>query len=220
MDTAKIDVKKLQLLNDRINQTLDALTQVRLSVHGLSHASAGAQQGFGQQGIGQNPYQQNPFQSQGQNPFQSMGQTPFQVNPFAQQAGGFGLGHSTLGQGSPFGAQGMNPFQQFQNPYQQQQVNPYLLQLLASQGLSHTGIGVGAVNPWSQQSQNPWASMINPALLASQGIGQGIGTPQLFGGISHAGLESQGGIDPYVYAKIFQTFPYVQMPVPPGVSLY
>jgi hypothetical protein len=37
METAKVEIKKLQLLNDRINQCIDALNQVRLSVHGLSH---------------------------------------------------------------------------------------------------------------------------------------------------------------------------------------
>jgi hypothetical protein len=34
---AKVDVRKLQLLNDRITQTIEALNQVRLSVHGLGH---------------------------------------------------------------------------------------------------------------------------------------------------------------------------------------
>jgi hypothetical protein len=34
---ARVDIKKLQLLNDRIVQTIDALNQVRLTVHGLSH---------------------------------------------------------------------------------------------------------------------------------------------------------------------------------------
>ena len=34
---AKVDVRKLQLLNDRIAQTIEALNQVRLSVYGLSH---------------------------------------------------------------------------------------------------------------------------------------------------------------------------------------
>jgi hypothetical protein len=37
METAKVDIRKLQLLNDRINQTIEALNQVRLSVHGISH---------------------------------------------------------------------------------------------------------------------------------------------------------------------------------------
>lgn len=45
METAKVDIRKLQLLNDRINQCLDALNQVRLSVHGLSHTQANPQLG-------------------------------------------------------------------------------------------------------------------------------------------------------------------------------
>ena len=40
MDTARVDIRKLQQLNDRINQCLDALNQVRASVHGLSHTGA------------------------------------------------------------------------------------------------------------------------------------------------------------------------------------
>ena len=39
METAKVDIRKLQLLNDRINQCLEALSQVRLTVHGLSHTA-------------------------------------------------------------------------------------------------------------------------------------------------------------------------------------
>ncbi|MCB0366259.1 MAG: hypothetical protein H6624_05275 [Bdellovibrionaceae bacterium] len=35
--TAKIDLQKLQLLNDRICQTIDALNQVRMSMHGISY---------------------------------------------------------------------------------------------------------------------------------------------------------------------------------------
>lgn len=60
METAKVDIRKLQLLNDRINQCIDALNQVRVSVHGLSHASVGAQTGVGiplaQPTFGQAPY--------------------------------------------------------------------------------------------------------------------------------------------------------------------
>jgi hypothetical protein len=39
METAKVDIRKLQLLCDRINQTIEALNQVRLSVHGLTHSN-------------------------------------------------------------------------------------------------------------------------------------------------------------------------------------
>jgi hypothetical protein len=37
---AKVDIQKLQLLNDRITQAMEALDQVRLSVHGMSHTPA------------------------------------------------------------------------------------------------------------------------------------------------------------------------------------
>ena len=107
METAKVDIQKLQLLNDRIAQCFDALNQVRLSVHGLSHTSA--QQGQVPQGFAQSPYQQNPYQ-----------QNPFPQNPYlAQGIGGIGLSHSTFGGGSyapqPFG---MIPQPTFVNPYE------------------------------------------------------------------------------------------------------
>lgn len=41
METAKVDIRKLQILNDRISQCIEALNQVRLSVHGLSHTAPG-----------------------------------------------------------------------------------------------------------------------------------------------------------------------------------
>ena len=39
METVKVDMQKLQLLNERIAQTIEALNQVRMSVHGLQHSS-------------------------------------------------------------------------------------------------------------------------------------------------------------------------------------
>lgn len=57
METAKVDIRKLQILNDRINQCIDALNQVRLSVHGLSHTTPGVP--FVPAGI--NPLVQSPF---------------------------------------------------------------------------------------------------------------------------------------------------------------
>lgn len=59
METAKVDIRKLQLLNDRINQCIDALNQVRVTVHGLSHASVGAP-GVGVP-LGQAPFGQTPY---------------------------------------------------------------------------------------------------------------------------------------------------------------
>jgi hypothetical protein len=45
METAKVDIRKLQTLNDCINRTIEALNQVRLSVHGgsLPYSPLGAQ---------------------------------------------------------------------------------------------------------------------------------------------------------------------------------
>src|SRR5262245_44339203 len=115
METAKVDIRKLQLLNDRINQCIEALNQVRLSVHGLSPSPAGlGYQGFGQipptgyglshtgalglnplfpqmgafpgQGFGQPG--QSPFMQPGQIPFPQPGQVPFPQQgqvPFPQQ---------------------------------------------------------------------------------------------------------------------------------------
>ena len=45
METVKVDIRRLQNLNDRINQTIDALAQLRQSVHGfqnvgLQHSTA------------------------------------------------------------------------------------------------------------------------------------------------------------------------------------
>src|SRR4029450_10981224 len=149
METAKVDIRKLQLLNDRINQVIDALHQVRLSVHALQQGYQTQQQpygaGFGTPAFGpfqgqtfnpllqQNPFQQTqtPFQ---QNPFQQTQQNPFQQNPFQQS---FGQGMNPLfGQGFQ---QGMNPMTQM-NP-QSTGPNPGLLHSGTpwfGQGLSHT----------------------------------------------------------------------------------
>ena len=103
METAKVDIRKLQLLNDRINQCIDALNQVRLSVHGLSQGlshtgaqsgvNAGSPYGLGQTGFGANPFlQANPFTQAGANPWfgqAGFGQMPVGQNPLTQ---GFGPG--------------------------------------------------------------------------------------------------------------------------------
>ena len=156
METAKVDIRKLQLLNDRINQCIDALNQVRLSVHGLSQglSHSGAQPGINpgaQYGFGQPAFGASPFGQQGVNPFGSVGfgQMPGQ-SPLAQGFGP-GLSHST----------GLSPFAQGVNPY------------------------LSGVSPESlEASVRPiWA-------------------------------------DPFLTARITQTFPYAQFPVPPVVTIY
>ena len=59
METAKVDIRKLQLLNDRIAQCAEALNQVRLSVHGLTYGA-----GYGQAGV--SGLMQNPAFAVGQ----------------------------------------------------------------------------------------------------------------------------------------------------------
>ena len=77
METVNVDIRKLQLLNDRINQTIDALNQVRLSVHGLQHTMP----------AGQNlPW---GYQANIPTPQVPVGTIP--VAPF-----GYGISHTTL----------------------------------------------------------------------------------------------------------------------------
>jgi len=163
METAKVDIRKLQLLNDRINQCIDALNQVRLSVHGLSqglsHTSGqtginpGAPYGFGQTGFGQTGFGANPFGQPGVNPI--------------------GLG------------QGFGPMTGIQNPFVQG----------FAPGLSHT------------TGLSPFASGSNPYLA-------GIGPESL-----EASVRPMWA-DPFLTARINQTFPYAQFPVPPVVTIY
>ena len=167
METAKVDIRKLQLLNDRINQCIDALNQVRLSVHGLSAGAAGVQGGIGSgQGL-----------------------------PFGQELGG--LSHSGVGQ-NPFAQQmGINPALQFGFP---------------------SPIGQVPFSGYSPAlTQNPFTQF---------GGGFGIGANPLMTGLAHTGPEGFDPFrrpiwaDPYLTARITQTFPYVQLPVPPVVTIY
>lgn len=116
METAKVDIRKLQALNDRINQCIDALNQVRLSVHGLSHtAPAGS---FIPSGAA--PWAQTPlgaaFGGLGSYPvggfasYPMAGFGPYPVGPAYLP----GLAHTTpTGGPSPFGlglVPGLSPF--------------------------------------------------------------------------------------------------------------
>ncbi len=140
METAKVDIRKLQLLNDRINQCIDALSQVRLSVHGLTNAQGGAglAGGFGQTGgFGQSPIGLSHTGAYG---------SPFGASPFTQP---FGV--------SPQGP-GMSPYGPGMSPYAQVPINPWLPQ--ATQGLSHS---TGAWAPAAfAQGVNPFGQGMNP----------------------------------------------------------
>jgi hypothetical protein len=125
--TAKVDIRKLQLLNDRIAQTIDALNQVRLSVHGLglSHSSAGIPGAAA-------AFQSSPFAYA--NPYQSMYAAWPGVVPGISHSSPWT--HPSYAQAATFG--------------QSAAVNPLLSQLLWQQGvsgLSHSS-DVGSYSPY------------------------------------------------------------------------
>jgi len=183
---AKVDVRKLQILNDRINQTIDALNQVRISVHGLGHT--GLQSQLGQFGT--------PFMGQGYGQQQGLG---FQ-NPYLGSQGGFpGIG-GQLGQMSHLGAQQGFPgsglgFQH--SPFVPQYTNPFL------NPFANPYTNPSLMSPWAGPSQvtgSPWTGM--------GGVAGGLG-----GGLFHSNpdlIERQlaefRASDPY---RISQTFPFV-----------
>lgn len=140
METAKVDIRKLQMLNDRIAQTIEALNQVRLSVHGIQHTTGTINpliNSFAGQ-TGYNPVYGSAFGvNQGFNtPFTpgfghttgSLGWNPYAAQVLAQQA-------LAAQQQAAIAAQ--NPVNQFWGT----NVNPFF----GSQGLGHTTASV--LNP-------------------------------------------------------------------------
>jgi hypothetical protein len=107
METAKVDIRKLQLLNDRINQCIDALNQVRLTVHGLSQVAPGALPSpMGFAGFGQLPLPQFSPALSHSSPF-GYGSVPGQVGIGQPGFGQPGFGPAAYGQAGygqvPFG---------------------------------------------------------------------------------------------------------------------
>ena len=147
--TAKVDIRKLQLLNDRIAQTIDALNQVRLSVHGLglSHTP--------QFGVGQAtgyPFAGVPYQTA------SMGY-PYQVPFQAAYGQGMvpGLSHTTPWlQNQAYGQQVWG-----QTPYAQ---TAQLTNQIGAQGIGFGG-GLGHTSPdvlaaqWGQVGIDPYIAL-------------------------------------------------------------
>ena len=91
---AKVDIRKLQFLNDRISQVTDALNQVRLSVHGLQQQPQlgfpPSQMGYPQSPLGFQPppfgFQHSPYAGMsGLSPF---GQLPWQQTGLQSPMGG------------------------------------------------------------------------------------------------------------------------------------
>jgi len=185
---AKVDVRKLQILNDRINQTIDALNQVRLSVHGLGHTGMNPQ-GFGPgYGVPQGLGAQNPYLFGAPNPYQSLhgfggqlSQLSSQLGPQGIPGGGLGFQHS--------------PFVPYQNPY----VNPFTAQGFGAQGFP--------AQPWPMApgiTGTPWGGMGGAGAFQTGGIGGGLfhSNPELI----DKQIAEVKASDPY---RITQTFPFV-----------
>lgn len=98
---ARVDLNKLQILNDRICQTIDALNQVRLSVRAVTQVPGVASPTSSPVGFQHStPWAYGAMGSVG-------GVSPWS-NPFALQGltglGPMGLQHSVLGNAVPYGA--------------------------------------------------------------------------------------------------------------------
>lgn len=241
METAKVDVRKLQLLNDRINQTIDALQQVRLSVHGLQ-ATPGIGVGQGA-GIGQ-PW----FAGGAQLPVPGLGLSHTSgINPYnnpllAQMYGigqqGFGLGQSTLQQNPLLaqmygvGQQGIgSQYPQFGGLSHTSALNPLAAQLgyanTASPwtswayGINPQVAQVGGLNHTSSVGVNPFLPpAYGQSTFGQSGLGYGASPylPQT-GGLSHSSVESSF-VDPYWAMRVRETFPFAFVNVPGMPSLY
>ena len=199
METARVDIRKLQLLNDRISQCLDALAQVRLSVHGLSHSPGAQSQGFAQQ-LG------------GQDPRFAQTQSPFGQGPQ------FGQPQSPFGQGLQFGQPRQTPF------FGGLSHTPYGYQFGPQQGgnwMQQPGAYGQQQWPIAQSQWNPMFGGGNGPLMQSL-LGQIPGGT----GLSHTGadVESMYGRPllsdhPLLAARLRETFPYLASALPPFVSV-
>jgi hypothetical protein len=179
---AKVDVRKLQILNDRINQTIDALNQVRVSVHGLGHTSgmhSVSPLGFLGQGQGMQQFgTQQPYGFGVQGSFPGIG---------GQLGGLQGIG----GIGTGLGFQ-HTPFNPYANPYTSPFTNPFTNQFAPQ----------GVINPWGvgqpQFAGAPYGG----------GVGGGLGGGLFHSNpdFIERQLAEARASDPY---RISQTFPFV-----------
>jgi hypothetical protein len=196
METAKVDVRKLQLLNDRVNQTIEALNHLRLSVHGLSHTGVSPYGQFGQ--FGQLPISQYTQQN------------PYGVLP------GVVPGLSSLG-----GLPGVTP-QGIPSQIPMLMHSPYVG--VGGVNPSFAGINSPLVNPLATQVPNLVSSVIGQPWVQgqqwNQGFGQGYGQTfggygQGIGGLSHTSVDVHN--DPFVTQRAAVTFPYLFAPVLPVI---
>jgi hypothetical protein len=117
---------------------------------------------------------------------------------------GFGLTHSGLGQ---------NPFAQ--NPFAQSGIGQY-----AQSGLGQTG-AVPFASPFGPTPTQGYFPGFIPTGFPQQPTAAafGIGVNPLVAGLAHTSPVPMW-VDPLLSARIAQTFPYAQLPIPPVVTIY
>jgi hypothetical protein len=181
METAKVDIRRLQTLSDCINRTIEALNQVRLSVH-----------------AGNLPYAQLGLQGAGA-PFFGAFPGAFAVAPqlMGQVPGVFsGIAHSAA---SPFINQfAVNPWSnlaQLQNAAAQ---NAFAQNAFAQNAFANTpfnALNGNSVTPFAQTGlgHSAFSALNNTA----------------FGNSAFNSALNNEFVDPYTTARIAQTFPFV-----------
>lgn len=176
METVKVDIQKLQLLNDRLAQTIDALNQVRMSVHGIQHSGGQVAP------WGYSPYSTYPTtQSYGFAPAFSPYAQPF-VSPYAQTPYGSpmfsGIQHSSVPFASPFAT---SPFAT--NPYA---TSPFATSPFATSPYATSPYAMSAVQtPFGiQHTSSPYGIQHSASPIASQ-LGSWT-MPYVGNGISHS----------------------------------
>lgn len=216
METVRVDIEKLQLLNDRIAQTIDALNQVRMTTHGLQHSSAqfAGTQGYvpsmGQQaaGLGWYPGSQFGPGAAGISHFgagQGMGVPSYagrpQVGAGIPQMGAAPL----LGQG--FQQAGAQPYAGSWVPQVGAPIGPQLMQSFPQQvqglpqqmqGLAHASVPQAQLGHFPVPSQVPFSTQV-PQSQSPWTLGLGI-------------RHSSRGLDPIWQSRVAQTFPFAQYP--------
>jgi hypothetical protein len=157
METAKVDIRRLQTLSDCINRTIEALNQVRLSVHAgnLPYATLGLQQTLGAfpNAFG-NAYGIAP---------QIMGQVPGVIPGIAHSAPAFfnQLGgvsplqnlaaQAALNQAALNQAAAFNPA--FNNAWNNANLNGAAFNQFGQTGLGHTGVnGLNGFNSFTNDN--------------------------------------------------------------------
>ena len=142
MDTVKVDIQKLQLLNDRIAQTIEALNQLRMTVHGIHHSPAQVSP-WGTYGNSYGMYGQPWVQPGYGTPFTPYG-NPYVGSPFTSPFGP-GLQHTSFA----------TPTQAFPTFLPQTQVLPTNSWVTPFQnGISHS-----TWDPTFQSRQQMWDPM-------------------------------------------------------------